>query len=456
MNGSYADATKRFEGFAPRAQWDYKQNTNGYGTRASYPGEVIDRPTAEQRFSDEYAKAKSHVDSFAPNAPEGVKAALTDLTFNAGPGWANAGLGRAVQSGDWDSAKQHFLEYNKAGGSVNSALVSRRAQGAQWFDEGQGPGALSGATGMPTQSEVVPQQRYVQGVQPSPGALSQSSMMGPGALTDGNTANTIGTGMQQAAAWLGSISNPATLGALPSLGPKPGRYQTQYDAKTGRILTIDTQTGRAVANQDPNFDPHREAKEKYDEAQAKSFSDMNDSVYKGAMDSQQNAAHLKELRGLLQDPNVYQGSAGEYVSKAKNMANSLGMRTEGLTNTQLVESLSNQLSLQMRNLAGGMPGSLSDKDLSFLKGMSVSLSNGKEANTQIVDRMAKVFQRMQDINGLREGYVQKNGRLDEGFRTHVRDWANRPENALFNEQDAAPATAAASSAQSGFKVLKVH
>jgi GH24 family phage-related lysozyme (muramidase) len=130
MNGTYADAVKRFEGFTPRATWDYKQNSNGYGTRAAYPGEQIDRATAEQRFADEFAKARSHVDSFAPNAPEGVKGALTSLTYNAGPGWSNSGLGRAVQAGDWDGARQHFLQYNKAGGVVNPGLVSRREQEA--------------------------------------------------------------------------------------------------------------------------------------------------------------------------------------------------------------------------------------------------------------------------------------------------------------------------------------
>jgi hypothetical protein len=112
---------------------------------------------------------------------------------------------------------------------------------------------------MPTQSEVVPQQRYVQGVQPAPGALSQSSMMGPGALSDSNPLNTIGTHATGAALGSMSISDPRHSRALPGIGPKAGRYQTQYDAKTGRILTIDTQTGRAVANQDPNFDPNREA-----------------------------------------------------------------------------------------------------------------------------------------------------------------------------------------------------
>jgi hypothetical protein len=124
---------------------------------------------------------------------------------------------------------------------------------------------------MPSQREVVPQQRYVQGVQPAPGsaadqgALSPNALMGPGALSDDNRLGAMGDTAQRAGAWLMSISNPAALGALPGIGPKPGRYQTQYDAKTGRILTIDTQTGRAVANQDPNFDPNREAKQKYDE-----------------------------------------------------------------------------------------------------------------------------------------------------------------------------------------------
>jgi GH24 family phage-related lysozyme (muramidase) len=449
MNGSYADAVKRFEGFTPRASWDYKQHSNGYGTRAAYPGEQIDLATAEQRFSNEFAKAKAHVDSFAPNAPEGVKGALTSLTYNAGPGWSNAGLGRAVQAGDWDGARQHFLQYNKAGGVVNQGLVSRREQEAQWFnDNGQGQGALSGATGMPTQREVVPQQRYMNGYQPAPGAaagatgaLSPNSMMGPGALTDDNSAQTIGTGMQQAAAWLGSISNPATLGALPSLGPKPGRYQTQYDAKTGRILTIDTQTGRAVANQDPNFDKNREANEKYDATNAEAFAKKNQEINQTGMDADVMHGNLGRMRELVNDDKLYQGGGGNMNLTAKNWLNSMGMKLEGVQEGQEFNSMANGITLAQRKLLGGMPGSLSDSDRKFLEETSPSLNNSKEANLAIIDRLTKINQRARDYNTWRQEYVQQRGRLDEGFYRYAK--AKADENPLFEAKAAAPAAAAA-------------
>lgn len=133
LDPQYADAIKGFEGYAPQAQWDYKQNSNGYGTKAQYPGEVIDKDTAEQRFQTEIQKAQDHVESVAPNAPPGVKAALTSLTYNAGPGWASSGLGDAVRAGDWNGAAERFQQYNKAGGQVNPGLVARRTKEAAWF-----------------------------------------------------------------------------------------------------------------------------------------------------------------------------------------------------------------------------------------------------------------------------------------------------------------------------------
>ena len=118
----YVEGIRKHEGFDRKAFWDYKQYTNGYGTRAKYPGEVIDRATAEQRYNDELGKAAAIVDQQAPNAPEGVKAALTSLTYNSGEKWASSGLGDAVRAGNYPAAEQKFLQYTKAGGSVNPAL----------------------------------------------------------------------------------------------------------------------------------------------------------------------------------------------------------------------------------------------------------------------------------------------------------------------------------------------
>src|SRR5512139_1134493 len=130
----YADAIKGFEGYAPNAAWDYKQYTNGYGTKALYPGESIDKTEAENRFNTAIEGAAKTVDTVAPNAPPGVRAALISLTYNAGSGWANSGLGEAVKAGDWKAARDRFLQYNKAGGQVNPGLVNRRQAEAAWFN----------------------------------------------------------------------------------------------------------------------------------------------------------------------------------------------------------------------------------------------------------------------------------------------------------------------------------
>ena len=141
MDPFYLDAIKKSEGFSPRASWDYRQDSNGYGTRAQYPGEVIDKAEAERRFQAEIAAARSIVDRFAPSADEGTKAALTSLTFNAGDKWTRSGLGKAIQAGDIETARNLFQQYNKAGGQELPGLASRRQAEAQWFggQAGQSP-----------------------------------------------------------------------------------------------------------------------------------------------------------------------------------------------------------------------------------------------------------------------------------------------------------------------------
>jgi Phage-related lysozyme (muraminidase) len=140
-SGDILDKIKDFEGFAPKAAWDYKQNTNGYGTRATSPGEIIDPATAETRLRDEVGKASGIVDKFKPDLPPGVRDALTSLTYNAGDKWTRSGLGQAIQSGDMTGAKDRFLQYNKAGGQTLPGLVNRRQQEAAWFDQPQAPNA---------------------------------------------------------------------------------------------------------------------------------------------------------------------------------------------------------------------------------------------------------------------------------------------------------------------------
>lgn len=137
LDPEYLDAIKKSEGYAPTASWDYKQYSSGYGTKAQPGDENIPQDQRqgvyEQRFQDEISKAAASVDNFNPNLPPGVRAALTSLTYNAGPGWQQSGLGEAVKAGDWDKAQNIFLQYNHAGGKVDPGLTARRQREAAWF-----------------------------------------------------------------------------------------------------------------------------------------------------------------------------------------------------------------------------------------------------------------------------------------------------------------------------------
>jgi GH24 family phage-related lysozyme (muramidase) len=128
------DFIKKEEGFTPKAFWDYKQWTNGYGTKAASASEVIDEATAQQRLIAEIAAADRHVTSFAPNLPKGQHQALLDLTYNAGPGWEQGSLGAAVKAQKIDTIKSDILQYNHAGGQVLPGLTTRREAEVSWFD----------------------------------------------------------------------------------------------------------------------------------------------------------------------------------------------------------------------------------------------------------------------------------------------------------------------------------
>ena len=163
LDPQYMDAIKGFEGYNPdpNGAADYKQYSSGYGTKVQPGDENIppDQRQAvyDQRFQNGVDQASQSVDSFAPNLPTGVRAALTSLTYNAGPSWQQAGLGQAIKAGDFDKAQQLFLQYNHAGGEVNPGLTARRQQEATWFGGGQ-TGPQNSAPASPASPAIAPPQ----------------------------------------------------------------------------------------------------------------------------------------------------------------------------------------------------------------------------------------------------------------------------------------------------------
>jgi len=158
----YIDAVKGFEGFTPKASWDVNNYRNGYGTNALHPGEVIDQAEATSRLHDELGKAAGLVDAKYPDLPEGHRAALTSLTFNAGSRWMNQGLGAAVGAGDWDTAQRLFKGYNHSAGQVLPGLTNRRNSEASWLG-----GAVPGPGSAPPGAQKVIAGLGVPGLDPT-------------------------------------------------------------------------------------------------------------------------------------------------------------------------------------------------------------------------------------------------------------------------------------------------
>jgi GH24 family phage-related lysozyme (muramidase) len=135
----FLSAIKSSEGFSATAKPDYKQLSSGYGTRAKFEGETIDRAEADRRFNTAIEEATKIVDSVNPNLDAGTRAALVSLSYNAGPAWATSGLGDRIRAGDLAGAKEKFLEYSRAGGVENEGLAARRYREASWFGKSAPP-----------------------------------------------------------------------------------------------------------------------------------------------------------------------------------------------------------------------------------------------------------------------------------------------------------------------------
>ena len=52
---------KKKEGYSSDSYWDHKQHSIGYGTKANFPGEVIDEAEAEASLSQNIAKYRGYV-----------------------------------------------------------------------------------------------------------------------------------------------------------------------------------------------------------------------------------------------------------------------------------------------------------------------------------------------------------------------------------------------------------
>jgi GH24 family phage-related lysozyme (muramidase) len=140
------DYIKSTERFTPKAFWDKKQYTNGYGTKALNPEEVVSKVEAENRLKTYLQNAVSNVISYGKDKKyqwtQGQIDALTSFAYNGGIGM----LDQLTQGGKRtnDQIAQAMMSYNKATdiktGKTETlpGLTTRRAEELAMFQARDG------------------------------------------------------------------------------------------------------------------------------------------------------------------------------------------------------------------------------------------------------------------------------------------------------------------------------
>lgn len=119
---------KRFENFTPVANFDVRQNTNGFGTEATDANEEITLEEAQSRLMARVTRDADYIKNFGErynyNFTDNEVAALNSFIFNLGRGALDQVTASGTRSKEEIASK--MLEYNKAGGKQLSGLVKRR------------------------------------------------------------------------------------------------------------------------------------------------------------------------------------------------------------------------------------------------------------------------------------------------------------------------------------------
>lgn len=128
---------KDLEKFHPKAYWDYKQYSIGYGTKASGPNEVITEAEAAARLEQEINKSALFVSNFGNTNKykwgQNQVDALSSFVYNGGPGFLTQVTAVGKRS-NFEILKAIPL-YNQAGGKVLPGLEKRRKIEADLFSK---------------------------------------------------------------------------------------------------------------------------------------------------------------------------------------------------------------------------------------------------------------------------------------------------------------------------------
>jgi hypothetical protein len=302
----------------------------------------------------------------------------------------------------------------------------------------------------------------------APPALSSAATLGPGQLganpagapAPKNWLDLLGTTLMNMAP--GIAQDPENKKALVAAATEANKPVTAKDKGTwamhvmpnGQVFSVNSLTNQMIPMAGnyakPEKDPVQQAA---DIGRVKAFQELGDTIAKNGADSRAALDTVGPIQAALQNPNVPQSFGGESIASANKLRASLpGASDEArktAADTDVAVAGINKMVQEGRTLNGGMPGSLSDKDIVFLKQSQAGLGNTPEANQRIIDIYKQLHQRRVEMDNARQAYVDDAGHplgLDNGFRKQINDkWAaeNAARDKALTEKEASTKAQAA-------------
>lgn len=213
----------------------------------------------------------------------------------------------------------------------------------------------------------------------------------------------------------------------------------QLPAAAAPTAANDTEVTKLIRERDalPAGDPNRAAYDSriaalgrgqqqsaYDKNNDESFAKLNEEIFSNATKAAADRGTYAALEAAVNNPNVTQGVLGQASLGLKKTLNAFGLDAGNTGPAEMLQALGNQISLRLRDPSGGagMPGALSDSDREFLKSMTLSIGNSPDANRLLAQYYLASQEKALTLDTMRQQYIAKNGRIDEGFRTQVSDY----------------------------------
>ena len=153
----------------------------------------------------------------------------------------------------------------------------------------------------------------------------------------------------------------------------------------------------------------------------------------GFQEAQSMINNLDLMQSLASDPNVAQGKLADQISGLKSVAQSLGIRTEGLPAEEAIRAISVEMALKAKNQGGTnlMPGAMAVAETQMLQSMTPQLAQSREGRNLLIQVFRQKALRDQKISELATDYYDRNGKLDYNFEKEVRAFAKA--NPMFSD-----------------------